>query len=522
MSSSTERKIRDALAERLEILEPGLELVGKEFRLPNPLGGKGFVDILARDRFGVYVVIELKRSDSTARDALHEMFKYTALLRQNHGLGDSQVRCMAVSTEWHELLVPFSELTTTAPFHVDGYEITVDSEGMPLSAKEVIPAGLDSALELCPSGFMFLYTSARDREGQRGTIEAAAEQVGVEDYVLIEQDHRGPSGKVVYPFGDAFVMATLDSAKRERAIRRFGIDQGELEEVGEMGNPWYLEEHVLGELTRVMERKRAMDVEILYPDKFRAHEDRWPVTAVRRMGPKLKSILRTDEDILGMVRGNQGGLSSLCEHFAAPRVKHVWRQVRSDIRHCLTGNEEWLASVDVYLDQREELETSGVALKVYNPGDLLMGLFKLGAEENLGYLPALEIFSEPGKRDPIEVAVGFVQWDGVTIHENPEQLLGRFFDGDLMNYFIRRTVGESWQIDDELLKWHGLVCALYGLKFTDEVRQWSRLGVTDGALSEEVVPEIEVPLDSMIRFARAHQSYLRALVSMIRSQSIGL
>ena len=81
-----ESEIRDALAGDLGDLEDGLELIEKEYKLPNPIGGKGFVDILARDRFGLLVVIEIKRSNTTARQAIHEIFKYTALLRTNHGL----------------------------------------------------------------------------------------------------------------------------------------------------------------------------------------------------------------------------------------------------------------------------------------------------------------------------------------------------------------------------------------------------------------------------------------------------
>jgi RecB family endonuclease NucS len=114
-----ESKIRDRLAENFGILEEGLELIELEYKLPNALGGKGFIDILARDRFGMVVVIEIKRSDAATRQAAHEIFKYTALLRTNHGLSDDGVRCIILSTEWHELLVPFSELAASVSYHVE-------------------------------------------------------------------------------------------------------------------------------------------------------------------------------------------------------------------------------------------------------------------------------------------------------------------------------------------------------------------------------------------------------------------
>lgn len=62
----TEAEIRDQLASRLEILEPGLVFLAKEYLLPNTIGSKGFIDILAKDRFGNRVIIEVKRSNATA------------------------------------------------------------------------------------------------------------------------------------------------------------------------------------------------------------------------------------------------------------------------------------------------------------------------------------------------------------------------------------------------------------------------------------------------------------------------
>lgn len=68
-----ENDLRNELAGRLEMLEPGLQLVATNYPLPNAHGTRGFVDILAHDRHRATVVIEIKRSNSTAREALHEV-----------------------------------------------------------------------------------------------------------------------------------------------------------------------------------------------------------------------------------------------------------------------------------------------------------------------------------------------------------------------------------------------------------------------------------------------------------------
>ena len=48
--SAYENSIRDKLAQRLEVLEPGLQLIDVEYPLPNQMGTKGFIDILASTR----------------------------------------------------------------------------------------------------------------------------------------------------------------------------------------------------------------------------------------------------------------------------------------------------------------------------------------------------------------------------------------------------------------------------------------------------------------------------------------
>ena len=99
--------IRDAIAERPELIELGLVTVRANYHLQNSEGTRGFVDVLARDRQGLFVAIEVKRSDNTAREALHEVLKYRELLRRELGLRVDQVRAIIASTTWRELLVPF-------------------------------------------------------------------------------------------------------------------------------------------------------------------------------------------------------------------------------------------------------------------------------------------------------------------------------------------------------------------------------------------------------------------------------
>ena len=61
----SENIIRDNLAKDLSILEPGLVLIKTEFKLENLFGASGKVDILAPDEVGNFVVIEIKKKQSS-------------------------------------------------------------------------------------------------------------------------------------------------------------------------------------------------------------------------------------------------------------------------------------------------------------------------------------------------------------------------------------------------------------------------------------------------------------------------
>jgi RecB family endonuclease NucS len=77
--------VRDHLSKTVDILEAGLTLIEVNHKLPNNVGAKGFIDILARDKLSNLIIIELKRSDHAARQALFEILKYMRLFRRQHG-----------------------------------------------------------------------------------------------------------------------------------------------------------------------------------------------------------------------------------------------------------------------------------------------------------------------------------------------------------------------------------------------------------------------------------------------------
>ena len=95
-----EAELRDRIADHIEVLENGLVLLKKEKYIPNSLGTKGFIDLYAKDEKGNHVIIELKKSDASAREAIHEVFKYVEGVKSYLGARDHEIRVIVASTDW--------------------------------------------------------------------------------------------------------------------------------------------------------------------------------------------------------------------------------------------------------------------------------------------------------------------------------------------------------------------------------------------------------------------------------------
>ncbi len=118
-----ESDLKNFLAKNLGLLEPGLELyedegvTGIEF----PVGGR-FVDVLAVDADGDYVVIELKVSRGYDR-VVGQLLRYMAWIEKNQAEPSQKVRGLIVAREIsQDLLLAASRLTDVELFE---YQLSV-------------------------------------------------------------------------------------------------------------------------------------------------------------------------------------------------------------------------------------------------------------------------------------------------------------------------------------------------------------------------------------------------------------
>jgi endonuclease NucS-like protein len=488
-----EDMIRDRLSETLDILEPGLTLIEVNHKLPNDVGAKGFIDILARDKLGNLVIIELKRSDQAARQALFEILKYMPLFRRQHGTPAHRIRCFIVSTTWHELLVPYSEFRRLCETQTEGFKIEVDVAGNVLKSEKVT----DHAEDALPQPFRvhvaYLYPTAEERAKALPTLRNAYTIAGAEGYLLLQLDYKGADRRVIYRFGAYYVptrikadllgkltkeaTAELEEAEDgppDAASIRDGVENSFLAIVQES-----LGEHIL---------TTNLESLIRNPESFTAMvEGGWSVISIERVGPFVSASVMPDAEVIHLVKGVAGESTVRFSRLGSPKHKLDWAQVRVGAQNSLRGNPTWEAGFYWFLDHIEKEFSDGTAyLQVYNPLMLPESLYRFAVQNDPEYIPqlALMVVSSDGNRR--EGLVGTIIWDGKTVPRSITSVFSEGFCDGIHDYYMHKTIGTAWELDQELMQRHGLEYGLWSLRFIPgEIEEHKRLILnTDGKVEE--------------------------------------
>jgi hypothetical protein len=443
-----EKKLRENLAKKLHILEPGLSLVATEYRLRNPLGAKGFVDILARDAFGCTVIVELKRSDTAARQALNELHKYIALFGFEHGLKGDKIRCFVVSTTWHELLIPLAEFAHSTGYQTTGFQLAVSEQGDVISASVVEMPALAEPLKLFNQHAIYLFKEMDPRDRASGALADAVIVAGVQSCCIVNLDYQGKNNAVIYRYASYVVPGDLPSAEYkglEAEVRREN-EYGEDDEVEA--------DSVEGQLlSRVDDDAVERDAyEVGYPEKFASITSTgWEVRRIWRRGRIISEVLYTDADLLRLIAGLEGENSQIFNRIVSPRLSLAWNEAKRAVVRSLEGNPHWLQCCVEFLREVEERSSdASVSLFIYNPLNLPIWLFKLATVGASGYLPMMEIIADDRKSNSASLLIGFVAWDGTPAPKKMAELLGGEFE-DFSEYFFARQFGTAWQSDETLM-----------------------------------------------------------------------
>lgn len=450
----TESQIRDRLAAQLTQLEPGLTLVGTEVQLNNPAGARGFVDILARDALGNRVVIEIKKSDASARAALHEIYKYLALLQVEQAIPPHKLRCLLLSTDWHELLVPFSEFVRTSPYQVEGRRIRVDETGDVTSVETIVPEGAPVELAVFRHHDILLFTGSTLRDDAIPQLTSALDMSGSRLAFVSSLDYRGENPRVLYPFALYVAVSRVDSTVLDELQQKL-IEEGDwTDESSEVEKQLLLAQSFSEQyLARFTSHETY---ESGYPEKYLTIRRKgWSVSALHRHGAEAHRLGLTDEEIHSLITGEEGNNQVVYHRISSPKLHASWEDVRRKASHSLAGNETWQRDFPRFLDLVAAAHpTHTVAVRIYNPVHTIRWFIKLLRDGDPRYVPAMELVVSAGDQKLVYLT-GFVEnWSPPRV-ETVKELLEEIAS-DPFDLLLRHQLGIGWQQDSEIMHRLGL------------------------------------------------------------------
>jgi hypothetical protein len=374
-SPLTENELRDLLAVQLAILEPGLSLIDKEKYVPHSLGTRGFIDLLACDAVGHFVLIELKRSDTAAREAIHEAIKYVEAVKEHFGARAHELRVFVVSTNWHELLVPFSRFVTDCRLSVQGFEVSVEVNSKSITAFPVTPLKLGNGRLIAPWHELNFYKSESSLQRGIHEYEKSCRRKGVDDYILVILDAAGDFNETakaafrqtiisMHPElapDDSEIETMVQKLDRYDSVIYFGmqmLDRGRCIEIIEQDSEQYADTNeclpgmsdeeaisYLHESIFCMEPRPHHDsYEIGYPAKFQSRlldTEGWKIREIRRYGLFERNQLITDDDIVDELSGSEGTTGQRFKRrISVDNPSHVF-STKDAINKCLEHNPVW-------------------------------------------------------------------------------------------------------------------------------------------------------------------------------------
>lgn len=529
MNRSNESAIRDHLIKQLDLIEPGLTLVAREHYLKNGSGASGFLDIFACAANGQLVVIEIKRTDAAAREAVQELFKYAALLRQNYLVRDVGYRLIVLSVEWHELLTPYSEFASRAPYELSAGAIVLGTDGLPIRIDPVNSLPTAAQRQFSKRHFLWRFTDESAAKAAVPLIATHMHRVGLEDFVLIRSGSSDPR-----IFGKGFIyfaQQELSLADYQTRIRALLSDE-EYEEY---------ENHLAG-LTEEEDRISESADQIWLPgydDLFGqinsdSSEISHPEKATHWFSDGAQSSIQIerfgrfrddgipDKAIIAELIGHDGTsdyyLNLMARTDSAPQMDALLKAMEN----IFFFNNEWRGAARDLVAYAQRTGPATIRLVTFSSEDILRAI--AGAAFGYpGFVPTFRLDIERLRQER-ERFIGLPEWDGTP--PDFDSILSSHFGEDPFNYFIAYNFGENRGVNIDIIKDLGLRYSVFreGESGPERIRvQGSSIIVSSqpirGSISSLIEANVEEVHKIVALFMNHDQGFAQTIAGWINNDA---
>jgi hypothetical protein len=544
---NSEDEIRDYLAENISSIEAGLSFIEKESYLPNNLGTRSFIDLVAKDQAGNLVLIELKRSAAASREAIHEVLKYVEAVKKHLAIRDDELRVVVASTDWTELLVPFSKLLEQTSLAISGVLLSVS--GSSITGQPVTPLRVQRGRILAPWHDLNYCRSQGQLRRAIKQYEARNRAKGVNDFILL----------ILH---SAVGHPSAHEAKVRMLFTGIPMDQQiapDSENVGDGEIPryqyiLYYSSQMLGEeqywaileqdsgsipthreaaegmedeerLTYLHESVSSMGhqvdrayFEIGNPAKLQTQlldQEDWNLWGILRYGSFERNALLSDETIINELCGSEGYTGQRFSRDFSMANKAQVASAKEGIERCLEHNAAWKSAI---VRAIEELATdysdARVEVRIFNPSTGLLTIYHSATKPNGAlFIPTYGVTAFQNEI-AIRSYMGLLVGNGEPLPL--PAILGQFYEGTLRRFLISVTWGGYTSQDSEIVTACGFSYESFRRDFRRDPLQLYRL------VHNQWVPiDSFDPLEAYFSHLTSHQDFLDELVQKIAEKDHG-
>ncbi len=549
-----EEKIREKLSKKLDIFEEDLQLLTQEAFLRNKKGTRGFVDILASDSQDRVVLIELKRSKAASREAIHEIFKYIEGIKENRSLKSDEIVAYIVSTEWDELLIPFSSFFAQVDYEVKGFLLNVDSKLNPISIERIAPLDINNERFISDIHAARLYKDENSLSKGINSHISCFKRKCIDDYVLLIlkahpdlyeyslrsiakglEDVASQFGgaplktydelKKVMPSYEYMIYSAVQVMSEEQYWTIVKSDQDQYDELVEICEDMESEEllHTLHEYAvENTEPTPYQDrYEIGYPAKLRTQfleGQGWEIIDLIRGGKLKKNDLLSDEILVGELSGDSGTNKQVYSKDFNSNNKAALKQIIKDVHKCLVDNEIWLVGVEKAIDEiskRSKNQSAQGRIHIFNPSNTLLSLFQSATSSSpldaMKWIPSYYV--------NIEYKEYKTAYFGCLVRNeivcDLQEVLDGAYDGTASSLLFSLSWGGYQAEDIDIAPMYGLEYANFKCEIIGDDRNFFRF---DG-YRYKPCKEVD-PYNDYFQFIDQSPEFIRELIEMFREATI--
>lgn len=477
-----ENNLRDLIAQNISKLKPGLTLLKKEQYIPNKHGTKSFIDLYAKDEKDRHILIELKRSNAAARQAIHEVNKYIESVKYYFGVKDSEIHVIIASTEWAELLLPFSRFYADAGFSIEGIKINVDNDKMDFEVESVTPLTITQGRFIAPWHNVYWYADKDALQQGISEIEKSYREKGIEDYIIVKiyipnrlteeerssalraqlaQNLNVPESELStalfssIPVHEYIAYTALQILSKDTCIQIISGDTDTLNEVQEI-LPDMNEEEALCYLHECVEaispRPKCDHYEIGYPAKFSyfSREENGCLCGIVRHGIFKRNPLLNDDMLYAELKGEDGSTGQKFKQIVDVKDLANIKKLKENIANTLEYNPVWRSHIlRIIEDIKSEFPDSKMEISVFNPGTgVLTFYYAMVKEYGFLYIPNYYILVK--NPNDIRMYFGTLEATGSAIPFS--EVLKKYYHGNVLELLLSMTWGGNDIRDSDIIE----------------------------------------------------------------------